>query len=395
MIRMLLTDASIRHIKPATKSVKLYDKDGLYLLANPNGAKWWRFKYRFDGKEKLLSLGVYPDVGLKCARQRRDEARRLLAQGIDPAANRKAEKHAAAQRAAHSFEATAMEWLAKHEPRWSKAHTHKILSRLARNVFPWIGDKPITAITPPDVLSVLRKIESRNAIETAHRVLQYCTQIFRYAIATGRTKHNPASDLKEALPPAQRTHFAAITHPARLGQLLRAIDDYPGYFVTQCALRLAPLLFVRPGELRRAAWDEINLDKAEWRYLVTKTQTEHLVPLARQAVTILQKLHETTGSRHFVFPCVRSSEKPLSENALGNALKKIGFGNEQNVHGFRATARTLLDEELGIRPDYIEHQLAHTVRDPNGRAYNRTAHLAERQKMMQQWADYLDGLKTA
>ena len=391
---MTLTDTAIRTAKPTEKARKLFDGGGLYLELSPAGGKWWRLKYRFEGKEKRLSLGVYPDVPLKAARDRRDDARKLLASGIDPSANRKATKAARVERDANSFEVVAREWFGKYSAAWAEHHADRILRRFERDVFPWIGGRPVAEITSPELLTVVRKIEARGALETAHRALGNCGQVFRYAVATGRTERNPTGDLRGALPPVKGEHFAAITDPKRTGELLRMIDGYQGTFPVNCALRLAPLVFVRPGELRHAEWAHIDLEAAEWRYTVSKTQTEHIVPLSTQAVAIMRELRALTGSSRYVFPSARSWERPMSDNAINVALRCMGVPkDEMSGHGFRAMARTILDEVLGVRPDLIEHQLAHAVRDPNGRAYNRTAHLPERRKMMQQWADYLDKLK--
>ncbi len=276
-------------------------------------------------------------------------------------------------------------------PNWASSHGDKIIRRLERDVFPWIGERPIVEVTAPELLAALRRIESRGAPETARRALDNCGQVFRYAVATRR---DPSGDLRGALPPAKSEHFAAITEPKQVAELLRMFDGYQGTFTVACGLRLAPLVFVRPGELRKAEWADIDLEGAEWRYTVTKTNTAHIVPLATQAVTTLRELHALTGTGRFIFPGARSNGRPMSENAVLAAMRRLGIGkDEMSGHGFRAMARTILDEVLGVRPDLIEHQLAHAVRDPNGRAYNRTAHLAERRKMMQQWADYLDKLK--
>jgi len=394
---MPLTDTAIRNAKPGAKPAKLFDERGLFLLVTPAGGKWWRLKYRFDGKEKQLSLGVYPDVGLKQARKRRDDSRKLLADGIDPSENRKATNSARTSSAANSFEVIAREWFAKFSPNWAPSHGDKIIRRLERDIFPWLGVRAIASINAPDLLTALRRIEDRGAVETAHRALQNCGQVFRYAIATGRAERDPTGDLRGALPPVKQTHHAAITDPKAIGELLRAIDGYEGSFVTKCALRLAPLVFVRPGELRNAEWAEINLDLGEWNIPAErmKMREPHLVPLSTQAIKILRELYALTGNGRYVFPGARSSKRPMSDNAILAALRRMGIPkDEMTGHGFRAMARTILDEVLGVRPDYIEHQLAHAVRDPNGRAYNRTAHLAERKKMMQQWADYLDAVKS-
>ncbi|SET32675.1 Integrase [Nitrosomonas marina] len=392
---MPLTDITIRNAKPDTKTKKLFDERGLYLEISPAGGKWWRLKYRFNDKEKRISLGVYPDVGLKDARDRRDEARKLLANGIDPSENRKAMKSARKERSANSFEVIAREWYAKYSTAWAKNHSERIIRRFERDIFPWIGGRPIAEINAPELLSVVRRIENRGALETAHRALSNCGQVFRYAVATGRAERDPSGDLRGALPPVKGTHFAATTDPKRVGEILRALDGYEGTLTVRCALRLAPLVFVRPGELRNAKWADIDLEVAEWRYLVTKTNTQHIVPLARQAIEILLELQPLTGNSQYVFPSARSFIRPMSDNAILAAMRRLGIDKEEmSGHGFRAVARTILDEILGVRPDFIEHQLAHAVRDPNGRAYNRTAHLPERRKMMQQWADYLDKLKS-
>jgi integrase len=372
----------------------MFDGGGLYLEVSPAGGRLWRLKYRFDGKEKRLSLGTYPDVGLKDARERRDQARKLLANGIDPAENRKALKAAREDAVSNSFEVIAREWHAKQSATWSESYAVKTLSRFDRDLFPWIGKRPISEISAPELLAALRRIENRGAIETAHRVLGECGQVLRYAIATSRAVRDVSADLRGALPPVKPKHLAAVTEPKQAAELLRCIDGYRGTLPVICALRLAPLVFVRPGELRKAEWSTIDLDAAEWRYQVTKTDTAHIVPLSSQAVSILRELHALTGGGRYVFPGARTNSRPMSDNAILAALRRMGIGKEEmSGHGFRAMARTIMDEVLGIRPDFIEHQLAHAVKDPNGRAYNRTAHLPERRKMMQQWADYLDKLK--
>lgn len=391
---MALTDIAIRSAKPADKPIKLTDGGGLYLLLNPNGSRWWRLDYRYAGKRKTLSMGIYPDVGLKDARIRRDDARKLLASDVDPGENRKAVKAAKFERATNSFEAIAREWFARNSATWKASHGERIIRRFERDLFPWIGGKPIAELTAPEVLAAVRKIEDRGALETAHRALSNCGQVFRYAIATGRASRDISADLRGALTPVKTEHFPAITDPKQVGPLLRAMDGYTGSQIVRYALRLAPMVFVRPGELRNAEWAHIDLEAAEWRYTVTKTNTPHIVPLSRQAVEILTELQALTGDGRYLFPSARTNSRPMSDNAILSALRRMGIDkDEMTGHGFRAMARTILDEVLGFRPDYIEHQLAHAVRDPNGRAYNRTAHLAERRKMMQQWADYLDKLK--
>lgn len=392
---MPLTDTAIRNAKPSVKPVKMTDSGGLYLLLRPNGSRWWRLDYRYYGKRKTLSMGVYPDVGLKDARNKRDEARKLLASDVDPGENRKAIKAAKILRSGNSFEIITREWFSKYSATWNASHGDRIIRRFERDLFPWLGGKPIADITAPELLAAVRKIEDRGANETAHRALSNCGQVFRYAIATGRATRDIAADLRGALTPVKAEHFAAITEPKQVGELLRAMDGYAGSQIVRNALLLAPLVFVRPGELRNAEWANIDLEAAEWRYTVTKTNTPHIVPLSRQAVAILTELQALTGGGRFVFPGARSNDRPMSDNAILAAMRSMGIDKEKMTgHGFRAMARTILDEVLGFRPDYIEHQLAHAVKDPNGRAYNRTAHLPERKKMMQQWADYLDKLKT-
>ena len=391
---MTLTDTKIRNAKPGKKPQRLFDERGLYLEVSPAGGKWWRLKYRFEGKEKRVSLGVYPDVSLRDARDRRDDARKLLADGIDPSENRKATKSASADRASNSFEVVTREWFAKFSSEWAPSHRDRIVRLFERDIFPWIGGRPVSEVTAPELLTALRRIEARGALDTAHRARGICGQVLRYAVATGRCERDPSSDLRGALPPVKGKHFAATTEPSKLAGILRAMDGYEGDLIVRCALRLAPLVFVRPGELRMAEWKDVDLDAAEWHYIVTKTGLPHIVPLCRQAVEILRELQPLTGNSRYVFPGARTNRRPMSDNAILAAMRRMGIGkDEMSGHGFRAVARTILDEVLGFRPDFIEHQLAHAVRDPNGRAYNRTAHLPERRKMMQQWADYLDKLK--
>ena len=392
---MALNDLKIRSSKPSEKQQKLFDSDGLFLLITPQGGKYFRLKYRFDRKEKLLALGTYPEISLADARQRRDEARRQVAHGIDPAANRKAQKQAKTKET-DTLEVIAREWHGEYAKTWSTVHANTILVRLEKEVFPWLGARPIEEIKAPELLKVLRRMESRGALDTAHRVLNHCGNIFRYAIATGRAERDPAADLRGALPPVKNNHFSAPTDPKDVAPLLRAIDAYQGSLVVKCAMQLAPILFVRPGELRHAEWSEVDLDTEQWNIPGEKMKMKepHLVPLSHQAVEILRVLQPLTGASQYVFPCGRSFARPMSENAVNAALRRMGFEkSEITGHGFRAMARTILDEVLEVRPDFIEHQLAHAVRDPNGRAYNRTAHLVERRKMMQRWADYLDELK--
>ncbi len=390
---MALTMVEIRNTKPADKAYRLFDERGLYLEVAPSGGKWWRLKYRFNGKEKRLSLGVFPEIALKDARDRRDAIRKILADGIDPGEHRKVMKTASTERAANSFEIIAREWFAKNVLKWNKSHGSRIIRRLERDIFPWLGGKPIAEITPPQLLSVINRIEARGALETAHRAMSNCGQVFRYAVAIGCVERDPTQDLRGALSSFKGKHFAAETDPKRFGQLLKTIEGYEGTLIVRCAIRLAPLVFVRPGELRKAEWADINFEEAEWRYTVTKTNMPHIVPLSKQALAILQEIHPLTGKGRYIFPSPRSNHRPMSDNAILAAMRRMGISKEDaSGHGFRASARTILDEVLGVRPDFIEHQLAHAVRDPNGRAYNRTAHLPERKKMMQKWADYLDEL---
>jgi integrase len=389
----MLSDTACKNTKPLDKPYKLADEKGMFLLVHPNGSKYFRLKYRIDGKEKLLALGVYPETTLRLARDRRDEARQQIADGIDPAAHKQAVKTAKAESAANSFDVISREWLAKKTQDKSDRP-----QRLLNHLIPWLGKMPIDAIKPKDVLACLRRLEERGVIETAHRTLRVCSQVFRYAVATGRVERDITQDLRGALPPAKSTVFAAITEPKQVTELLRAIDSHQGSFTVLCGLKIAPLLFQRPGELRSMEWAHIDLDAKEWRYLVTKTDVQHIVPLSRQALEILKELQPLTGHGRYVFPSERTprGDKCMSENTLNAALRRMGYSKDQmTTHGFRAMARTILDEVLGFRPDFIEHQLAHAVKDPNGRAYNRTAHLSERKKMMQAWADYLDNLKNS
>lgn len=392
---MALSDTKIRGAKTSDKQVKLFDGGGLFLLVTPSGGKLWRLKYRHEGKEKLLALGAYPEISLADARQRRDEARKQVANGIDPGAVRKAQKQAGTEET-ETFEVIAREWHTKFSHTWTPGHAVKLLSAMTRDLFPWLGARPIKELKAPELLASLRRIESRGTLETTHRMRGLLGQIFRYAVATGRAERDPAADLRGALPKPNENHHAAITDPKKVAPLLRALDGYQGHFVVKCALRLAPLLFVRPGELRHAEWAEIDLDESVWNIPAHKMKMKepHLVPLSKQAVEIPRDLQPLTGASPYVFPSGRSFKRPMSDNAILAALRRMGYDkNTMTGHGFRAMARTILDEVLQVRPDFIEHQLAHAVRDPNGRAYNGTAHLEERRKMMQKWADFLDGLK--
>lgn len=398
---MALTDIQVKTARSKEKDYKLADGNGLYLQVSTNGGKWWRFRYFFGGKEKMISFGTYPDISLAEARNKRHEARNMVANGIDPSAERKALKEALAGQAAeieNSFGVVAREWHGKFSVQWSTGHAATIMDRLTRDVFPWLGNKPVREVKPVDLLAVLRRVEGRGALETAHRVRTIAGQVLRYAVATGRAERDVAADLRGALPSVREKHHAALTDPKEVAGLLRAIDGFKGTFHVKCALKLAPMLFVRPGELRQMEWTELDLDEAQWKIPAEKMKMKqaHIVPLCKQAVSILRELHPLTGCGRYVFPCHRSSMRPMTNNAINAALRRMGYtSDEMTGHGFRAMARTILDEVLQVRPDFIEHQLAHAVKDPNGRAYNRTAHLLERKNMMQLWADYLDGLKSA
>jgi integrase len=367
----------------------------MFALVSPSGSKLWRFKYRYAGKEKLLALGAYPEVSLADARIRRDDARKLLHEGIDPGVRRRLEKAAKVDAAAKTLELIAREWFEKFSPTWAPSHSRAVMLRLKNYVFPWLGTRGISEITAPEVLTVLRRIESRGALETAHRVRTCIGMIFRFAISTGRAERAPTADLRGALAAPKPKHMAAVIDPKGLGGLLRVVAGYAeGTPAVAAALKLLPMVFVRPGELRNAQWADVDLDKGQWRFTTSKTGQAHIVPLAAQAIAILKELRPWTGRSPYVFPSARSNTRPMSNAAVNAALRRLGIDKKTATgHGFRATARTLLDEVLGFRPDLIEAQLAHAVRDPNGRAYNRTAYLAERKAMMQRWADYLDGLK--
>ncbi len=362
------------------------------MLVNQSGSKYWRMKYRFAGKEKLLAIGTYPEVSLKSAREKREEARRLLAEGIDPSEHKQAAKLAGDQ---ESFEHVAREWHGKYRSSWTENHGDRILTRLKNDIFPWIGKRPIKEINAPELLALLRRIESRGAVETAHRAMQNCGQVFRYAVATGRAERDPTGDLKGALAPVRKKHLSSITDPEKVGELLRAIDGYEGHFISRCAMRLAPLVFVRPGELRQAEWVEIDLGNAEWKIPAEKMKMRqvHIVPLSRQAVEVLREIEPLTGNGRYVFPSVRTNKRPMSENTVLAGLRRLGYGKEEMTgHGFRSMASTLLNEQ-GWHRDAIERQLAHAERDTVRAAYNYAEHLPERRRMMQAWADYLEGLK--
>lgn len=390
-----LTDAQVRNARKREKDYKLNDGFGLYLLVSPSGGKLWRLDYRYLGKRKTLAMGAYPAVTLSDARDRRTEAKRQIENGIDPGAAKKAAKEADDPEG-DTFETVAREWHGSFLKDMSDLHVHNSLRRLETDVFPLIGKRPINSIRAPELLTVLRRIEARGVLPTAHLTRGMLVRIFRYAISTGRADRNPADDLQGALPTSKTTSMAAIIDPKQVAPLLRAIDGYRGSTIVRAALQLSPLVFVRPGELRKAQWCEIDFDNAEWNIPAErmKMRIAHLVPLSRQALDILRDLYEMTGSGRLLFPNVRNPSRAMSDTSINAALQRMGFErDEMTGHGFRAMARTIMDEVLGIRPDFIEHQLAHTVRGPLGRAYNRTSFLPERREMMQKWADYLDGLK--
>ncbi len=391
----MLTDTKLRALRPRDRLYRVADSGGLCIEVAPSGSRLWRFRYRFNGKASMLALGEYPLVSLVDARRLRDEARATLATGTSPVAASRARRAAQAERAENTFGALALEWLGSHGAQLAPGTLKRERSMLERFLLPTLGNMPIADVKAADVLAALRPIQKRGRVETAHRVRALAGRIMRYGVATGRAERDPVADLAGALPSPETTHFAAPTEPAPVGELLRAIEGYSGHAIVAAALKLAPLVFVRPGELRSMRWADVDFDAAEWRYTATKTNTPHIVPLSSQALAILRELHGLTGSSEFAFPSVRSWKRPISDNTLNAALRRLGFTTEQMTsHGWRATARTMLDERLGFAPHLIEHQLAHAVRDPLGRAYNRTSHLPERRKMMQAWADYLDALRT-
>ncbi|MEQ1581462.1 MAG: integrase arm-type DNA-binding domain-containing protein [Steroidobacteraceae bacterium] len=388
---MALSVPAILAAKPREKAYKLFDERGLYLLVQPNGSRWWRLKYRLQGREKLLSLGVFPDVTLKRAREKRDDMRKQVADGVDPSVTRKVDKQAEAD----TFKSVALEWLAKEQPNWSADHYERTVRRFESNLYPWIGSRPVREISAAELLTCLRRIEKRGALDTAHRTLQQAGQVVRYAIVTHRAESDPTTALRDALPAVKVTHHASITDPAQVGALLRAMDSYRGTFPVCCALRLSPYVFTRPSELRLAVWSEFDLDGKEWRIPAArmKMAEQHIVPLSRQAVAILSELRALTGPDGYLFPGIRHAARPMSENTVNGALRALGYGHDDMTgHGFRSMASTLLNER-GWNRDAIERQLAHGERNKVRAAYNYAEHLPERRKMMQAWADYLDGLK--
>jgi integrase len=392
-----LTDAAIRNAKPAEKTRKLFDGGGLYLEITPSGGKLWRFKYQFAGKAKLLALGRWPETSLSAARRNREEARELLARGIDPGEARKTEKLRQKALAENTFEAVAREWDKRYLSTRAQTHRDKVMRRLEVYVFPYLGRRPVSDITAPEILACVRRIEAANKLETAHRTLQAIGQVIRFAIANGLAESDPTPALRGALPPVSPRHMAAPTDPARVGEILRALDAFQGSPIVAAAIRLLPLVFCRPGELITMRWADVDLEAAEWRYTVTKTKTEHLVPLSRQAIAILRDLFPLTGHLPggWVFPGGRSPMQHLSNAAINAAYRRLGIDTREELtgHGWRAVARTLLHEKLGFPAEAIEHQLAHRVPDALGKAYNRTKFAEARRKMMQAWADYLDRLR--
>lgn len=390
-----LTDIQVRNAKPQAKEYKLTDGGGLYLLVTPPGGKLWRFDYRLNGKRKTLSFKTYPEISLSDARQRREDARKLVANGVDPGDIKKAQK-AIEQAQAETFKTVTLEWHEQKKSDWSDNHAGRLLRRLELDIFPYIGDKPLAEIRTPELVTLLERVAIRT-LETAHRLKIACDMVFRYAVIKGKCEHNPAASLRGVLPTVKPKHMAAPTEPKAVTELLRGIDGFSGSFVTKCALQLAPVLFVRPGELRAAEWSEFDLESACWNIPSHKMKMKqpHIVPLPHQAVIILKELFNLTGSGKYVFPCHRSPLRCMSENTVNASLRRLGFDKDEITgHGFRAMARTMLHEILHFTPDAIEAQLAHAVPDRLGRAYNRTQHIAERKKMMQTWADYLDGLKS-
>ena len=391
---MALTELALKNAKATAKAYKLSDGGGLYLLVTPQGGKYWRLKYRYAGKEKVLALGVYPEVRATEAREQRDAAKRLLRDRRDPGEVRRDQKRTAVVAGQNTFQSVALEWFTKFSAGWAKGHADKVIGRLKRDIFPWLGGRPIGDIKALEVLHILRRIEHRGALETAHRALQNCSQVFRYGVVTGRAERDPTTDLRGALPPTNPKHYATITDPKAVGALLRAINGYEGSAVTKCALQLAPLVFVRPGELRRAEWPEFDLDGREWRIPAErmKMKAPHIVPLSLQAAAIMRELQPITGTGRYVFPGARTAKRPMSENTVNAALRRLGYAkDEMTGHGFRSMASTLLNE-AGWNRDAIERQLAHAERDEVRAAYNYAEHLPERKRMMQAWADYLDGL---
>lgn len=401
---MPLTELAVKQAKPKEKDYKLSDGQGMYLLVKTNGSKYWRLKYRHPHtrKERTLALGVYPETGLKAARTAKDDARRLLSEDIDPSDHKQSQKASKGVAAANSFGAITEEWFSKQNPNWAPATSKKHRALLNNDLLPYLSERPISELETWELLGTLNRIVDRGALDSAHKCRQIMNQICRYAKQTGRSKHNPASDLAGALPEKKTQHRAAITDPINLGRLLTNIDAYKGTPIIRTMLALAPLLFQRPGELASMEWTELDLEQGYWHIPQAKKKErnkregDHTVPLPEQALNFIKDIHPLTGQYRYVFPNQRDYEKHASPESVNKALREMGYSTKEQhcFHGFRATARTMLDEQLGLRVEWIEHQLAHTVKDPLGRAYNRTKHLPQRIKMMQRWADYLDDLKT-
>ena len=408
MTKKTLSDTSIRSTKPTNKDIRLFDSNGLYLIIKPNDSRWWRIDYSINRKRKTLSLGTYPLTSLADARKKAFDLKKLVAQGVDPSEVRKETKKEHIQLQLNderinngltpidSFKYVADEWFNKRMQHMTDGYKSRIYSQLKRDVYPYIGNKHISEVTAKELLVIILEVEHRGAVETAHRTLRTCSQVFRYGVVTGRPCTDITTSLKGALKSVKNGHFSAITDIKTLKQLLISIDSFTGSKIVHSALSIAPHVFVRPVELRTAKWSDIDFSTREWRYLVTKTNTQHIVPLSKQVIKVLESLKPVTGHGCFVFPSLRTpnGSKPISDVTLLASLRRLGYGKEEvTVHGFRATARTLLDEVLKYRPDYIEHQLAHSVKDPLGRAYNRTTHLEERKKMMQDWSNFLDKVR--
>ena len=392
---MPLNDTLIRGLKAEARARKHFDGGGLFLFIPTSGSKLWRMAYRFEGKNKLLSFGSYPALSLREARECRDAAKKLLAQGIDPSEHKREEHKARLTAQRDSFQNIAREWHDVRLAEFSEKHRGTVMYRLETYIFPGIGAKHITKLDTQDILAVVKPLEQKGLHETSRRLLQIVSQVFRYAIATGRAKHNIAADLRGALRPRKVTHRAALVEPGKVGQLLRDIDAYEGYFPLVCALKLAPLVFTRPTELRAARWKEFDLDDREWRIPAErmKMRRQHIVPLSTQAISILEDLYEATGDGAYLFPSIRTATRPISDATMLNALRRMGYQKqEMSVHGFRAIASTLLNE-LGYNRDWIERQLAHGEGNDVRSAYNHAEYLPERRRMMQEWADYLDKLR--
>jgi len=393
---MALTDTFVKKVSPVKATGEKYsDGEGMYLLVTPAG-KYWRLDYRYLGRRKTLALGVYPTTTLAKARLKRAQAKTQLADGIDPGIARREDKLRRSEIANQTFGKIALAWLSKTEAERAPSTQEKITGWLNKDLLPYLGALPISALRPRDILITVQRMEARGAVESAHRVRQVCGQIFRFAVASGIVERDISADLKGALATPKKTNYAAITDPKRAGALMRAIYGYHGHPYAVAALKLSALLFVRPGELRWAEWSEVDFEAAEWRIPASKMKmkTEHIVPLSVQALRILQQLEPMTGHADYIFPSIRTDDRCMSENTVNAALRSMGYTkDDMTAHGFRAMARTILDEVLGERVDLIEHQLAHAVIDPNGRAYNRTAHLPARKQMMQRWADFLDKIR--